>query len=298
MQNPKIIDVTALERNRQRALAMGKEGADFLVAFAADDMALRLSTIMRTFESVISLNIPGDHLEKVIAAAMPEADHQTKRSAAYHGRFGGECLASDEDLALQAENADLILSPLALQFTNDLPGALIQIRRALKPDGLFLGAMVGGDTLKELRQSILEAEVEITGSAHARVLPFVDVRDAGGLLQRAGFALPVTDSDTLTVRYDTLFALMHDLRAMGATNCLVARAQSFTRRDVMVRAAEIYQERFSDGDGRVRATFEIISLSGWAPHESQQKPLKPGTAKVKLEDALKTTRDKDLEQGK
>ena len=177
---------------------------------------------------------------------------------------------------------ELAVSLLAFQEINDLPGLLLQFRRALKPDGLFLGAMAGGETLKELRESLLVAETELYGGAAPRIAPFTDVRDAGALLQRAGFALPVADVETLTVRYSDMFALMADLRAMGATNVLLDRSRRPAGRRLFARAAELYAERFSDADGRIRATFSIIWLSGWAPHGSQQKPLKPGSAQVSL----------------
>ncbi|TAL77668.1 MAG: methyltransferase domain-containing protein, partial [Beijerinckiaceae bacterium] len=186
------------------------------------------------------------------------------------------------------ESFDLAVSALALHMVNDLPGALVQIRRSLRPDGLFIGAIIGGGSLTELREALGEAEAEVTGGASPRVAPFADVRDMGGLLQRAGFALPVADSEPLNVRYDNLLALMADLRAMGATNALAERLRSPTRRQVFMRAAEIYAERFSDPDGRIRATFEVIFLSGWAPHASQQKPLAPGSARMRLADALRT----------
>jgi len=181
---------------------------------------------------------------------------------------------------------DLVVSALALQFANDLPGVLVQIRRALKPDGLFLAALLGGETLTELRQSFAEAESDIEGGVSPHVAPFADLRDLGALLQRAGFALPVTDADRVTVRYDTVFALMHDLRRMGATNALLARRRTPLRRATLLRMAEIYARRFADADGRVRATFEIVWLSGWAPHPDQQQPLRPGSAKTRLADAL------------
>jgi SAM-dependent methyltransferase len=192
-----------------------------------------------------------------------------------------------EPLSLQAESLDLVVSALALQFVNDLPGVLAQIRRALRPDGLLLAAMLGGDTLTELRQCFAAAEAELEGGVSPRVAPFADLRDVGALLQRAGLALPVTDVDRIVVRYDSAFDLMHDLRRMGATNILVERRRGPTRRATMLRMAEIYRERFADPDGRIRATFDVIWLLGWAPHESQQKPLKPGSAKVGLEQAVK-----------
>jgi SAM-dependent methyltransferase len=191
-----------------------------------------------------------------------------------------------EWLPFAAGSLDLAVSALHLHFVDDLPGTLVQIRRALKPDGLLLASLLGGDTLTELRQSFAAAEAELTSGAAPRVAPFVEVRTAGALLQRAGFALPVVDQDRRTVRYDSALHLMRDLRAMGATNALVERDRRPLRRAVLIRAVEIYQQRFADPDGRVRATFDVISLSGWAPHESQQQPLRPGSARMRLADAL------------
>jgi SAM-dependent methyltransferase len=192
-----------------------------------------------------------------------------------------------EVLPLQPESLDLAVSALAFQFVNDLPGVLAQISRALRPDGLLLAAMIGGDTLTELRQCFAEAEAECESGVSPRVAPFADLRDIGSLLQRAGFALPVTDVDSLVVRYDNAFALMQDLRRMGATNVMIARRRAPTRPATMMRMAQIYAQRFADPDGRIRATFDIIWLSGWAPHESQQKPLRPGSARASLEAAVK-----------
>jgi SAM-dependent methyltransferase len=194
---------------------------------------------------------------------------------------------SDERLALEPDSLDLVVSALAFQFVNDLPGVLAQIRRTLRPDGLLLAAMIGGDTLTELRQAFAAAEAELEGGVSPRVAPFADLRDIGALMQRAGLALPVTDVDRVVIRYDSAFALMADLRRMGATNVLVERRRTPTRRATLLRMAQIYAERFADADGRIRATFEVIWLSGWAPHESQQKPLRPGSAKIGLEEAVK-----------
>jgi SAM-dependent methyltransferase len=201
-------------------------------------------------------------------------------------------LADEERLPFAPASLDLIVSSLSLHWANDVIGALVQARLALKPDGLFIGTLLGGATLTELRQSLTAAELELTGGAGPRVSPFADSSDAAGLLQRAGFALPVADVDRVTVRYDHLFALAHDLRAMGATNALTLRDPRGLSRTVLLRAAEIYAERFSDADGRVRATFDLVWMSGWAPHESQQKPLAPGSAKVRLADALRADEHK------
>jgi len=187
---------------------------------------------------------------------------------------------------------DLIVSALSLQMVNDLPGALAQMRRALKPDGLLLAALLGGRTLAELREALLAAESEITGGAAPRVAPVTDVRDLGALLQRAGFALPVADSDVVTVTYASPLALFADLRAMAATSVLVDRPRRPLRRDVLMRALQLYAERFALPDGRVPATFEILTMTGWVPHESQQKPLQPGSATARLAEALGTTEGK------
>jgi SAM-dependent methyltransferase len=197
-------------------------------------------------------------------------------------------VADEEALPFGDASLDLVVSGLALQFANDLPGVLAQIRRALKPDGLFVAALLGGDTLTELRQAFAEAESEIEGGASPRVAPFADLRELGALLQRAGFALPVTDVERVTVRYSSVFDLMHDLRRMGATNPLVARRRVLLRRTTLMAMADVYAGRFADADGRIRATFDILWLSGWAPHPNQQQPLKPGSAKVRLADALGT----------
>ena len=196
--------------------------------------------------------------------------------------------ADEEALPFRDGALDLVVSALALHHVNDLPGTLVQIRRALKPDGLFVAALLGGETLTELRQAFAAAESDVEGGVSPRVAPFADLRELGALLQRAGFALPVTDVDRVTVRYDSIFGLMHDLRRMGATNALFDRRRAPLRRQTLMRAAEIYASRFSDADGRLRATFEIVWLLGWAPDPSQQQPLRPGSAKTRLADALGT----------
>jgi SAM-dependent methyltransferase len=264
-------------------------GADFLLRQAAAELADRLLLIKRNFGVAVDLGSPGPHaawtlandsrVEFVLRAA-PIA------LTVGEGRFA-RAVVDEERSPLGDASCDLIVSLLALQGVNDLPGALTQIRRALRPDGLFLGCLLGGETLNELRQSLTTAEGEILSGASPRVAPFADVRPLGTLLQRAGFALPVVDLDRATVRYGDMFGLMRDLRAMGWTNALVARTRSPLRRDVLFRAGEVYAERFADVDRRLRATFDLVWLAGWAPHESQPKPLKPGSATVRLEDALR-----------
>src|SRR5581483_9418299 len=276
-----VFDRKLLRTRRRRALALGP--ATFLLDRVADDLADRLSIVLRKFEIAADIGTPGDAVRRLLA----------ERQLAGHV-VGIDTLAESEAgeremLSLAEGSLDLAVSALALHFANDLPGVLIQIRRALKPDGLFLAALPGGDTLTELREAFAAAESEIEGGVSPRVASFADLRDAGALLQRAGFALPVTDVDRITVRYDTVFGLMHDLRRMGATNALIERRRMPLRRATLFRMAEIYAERFADADRRLRATFEIVWLSGWAPHESQQKPLRPGSAKTRLADALGTT---------
>jgi SAM-dependent methyltransferase len=276
---PRLFDRDLLRARLQRAQRLGT--ATFLLDRAAEDMADRLNAVLRDFKSVAEVGTPGDRVAKTLSKRFDRyvrADLPAQES---------------EPLALEALSLDLVVSALALQFVNDLPGVLAQIRRALRPDGLLMAAMIGGDTLTELRQSFAAAEAELEGGISPRVAPFADLREVGALLQRAGLALPVTDVDRIVVRYDNAFALMHDLRRMAATNILVERRRMPTRRATMLRTAEIYRERFADPDGRIRATFDIIWLSGWAPHESQPKPLKPGSAKISLAEAVKRSSSSD-----
>lgn len=272
-----IIDKSQVALNRQRAARAAEEGADFLLNAVTEDMQLRLAPVTRDFERAAVLAPAGDAVREALISG---------RSGIEAEAVGPASASENEDLGLERERYDLVVSLLDLHETNDTPGVLAQIRQSLKPDGLFLACVPGGNTLAELRQSLLAAEAEITGAANARVLPFMDVRDAGGLLQRVGFSLPVTDTESLTVRYDTMFHLMRDLRAMGATNTLASRSRSFASLALFRRAAEIYAEEFADPDGRIRATFTFIWMSGWAPHESQQKPLRPGSAAQRLTDVL------------
>jgi SAM-dependent methyltransferase len=284
-QSPTIFDRILLRARQQRARAFGPE--TFLIDRVATDLGERLSVVLRTFERAVDLGTPTDAVRRVLAESGKVATIVSAAQAAARG--DSLHVAADEEALPFADGAlDLVVSALALQFVNDLPGTLIQIRRALKPDGLLLAALVGGDSLTELREAFAQAESEIEGGVSPRVAPFADVRELGGLLQRAGLALPVVDSDRLTVRYESVFDLMRDLRRMGATNMLTERRRTPLRRATLQRMADIYAQRFSDADGRVRATFEIAWLSGWAPHESQQKPLKPGSAVQRLADALGT----------
>ena len=280
--HPVVFDRLLLRARRRRARSLGP--VTFLLERVAADLAERLDAVLREFPVAVDLGTPTDAVRRALA----ERKIGTLIAADVLRVQGLAVVADEEALPFRDASLDLVVSALALQFVNDLPGTLIQIRRALKPDGLFLAALAGGDTLTELRQSFAAAEAEIEGGASPHVAPFADVRELGALLQRAGFALPVTDVDRLTVRYATPFALMADLRRMGATNPLAERRRMPLRRATLARMAEIYTARFADADGRIRATFEIVWLSGWAPHESQQKPLRPGSAQTRLADALGT----------
>jgi SAM-dependent methyltransferase len=270
-ENPIIFDRQLLRQRRRRAAKLPP--ATFLIERVAEELADRLAAVLRHFDRAFELGGPNEAVRRALAASGKVASIV-------------DVVADEEALPFRDGALDLVVSALVLQFVNDLPGTLVQVRRALRPDGLLLAALIGGDTLGELRQSFAIAESEVEEGISPRVAPFADVRDLGGLLQRAGFALPVTDVDRLTVRYDTPLALLHDLRRMGASNVLVERARRPLKRRTLARMMEIYGERFADPDGRVRATFEIVWLSGWAPHASQQQPLRPGSAQHRLADAL------------
>ncbi|MGB6396938.1 MAG: methyltransferase domain-containing protein [Bradyrhizobium sp.] len=276
---PNLFDRALLQARQRRALIQGP--ATFLLDRVAEDMEERLAAVKRDFADVADIWTPGDALRKPLGDRFKSFTHIDLQDAA------------QEVLPFRPEQLDLAISALAFQFVNDLPGVLAQIRRALKPDGLLLAAMIGGDTLNELRQCFAAAEAELEGGVSPRVAPFADLRDVGSLLQRAGLALPVTDVDRVVVRYASAFALMADLRRMGASNVLLERRRLPTRRATMLRMAQIYAKRFADADGRIRATFDVIWLSGWAPHESQPKPLRRGSATASLEEAVKKAPKRD-----
>jgi SAM-dependent methyltransferase len=293
--SPPLIFDRALRGARLDRAAQRFEAADFLHARAAADAVERLETILRDFPFAVDLGARTGIFARELSAssasgrvgALIEMDLSTAMiGARAPTRSPLRLVADEERLPFAPQSLNLAVSLMSLHTTNDLVGALIQIRRALQPDGLFLGALLGGATLTELRQSLLEAEDEITGGAGPRVAPFADGFDGAGLLQRAGFTLPVSDVDRVMVRYDGPLKLMADLRAMGETNILYARPRLPLTRAVLARTFEIYAGRFAMPDGRLPATFEIISLTGWAAHESQQTPLKPGSAKMRLADAL------------
>ncbi|MFI4965601.1 MAG: methyltransferase domain-containing protein [Caulobacterales bacterium] len=293
MPLPPLIFDRALHRKRLDRAASGFGSADFLQRRAALDLVERLEGIMRDFPRAVDLSARNGAFGEVLAGSpaaarvgfLVEADLSRAMLA---GRGGPRTVLDEERLPFAAESLDLMVSTLGLHWTNDVVGALIQIRRALKPDGLFLGAFLGGSTLTELRQALTDAEGEILGGAGNRVSPFADSRDAASLLQRAGFALPVADVDRVTVSYEHPLRLMADLRQMGETNVLAERHPRALTRTLLARAGEIYLERFGGPDGRVTATFEIVTLTGWAPHASQPQPLQPGSAKMRLADALGT----------
>jgi SAM-dependent methyltransferase len=288
-----IIDRALLRARQRRALARGL--STFLLDRVAEELADRLASVLRAFPCGVDLGTQTDAVSRVLAGSgkvgtiiAANTLVQDARTQGAAGRSGLAVAADEEALPFREGSLDLVVSALALQLVNDLPGTLVQVRRALKPDGLFVAALLGGDTLAELRSAFAAAEAEMEDGISPRVLPFADLRELGSLLQRAGFALPVTDVDRLTVRYPSPLALLHDLRRMGAANPLVDRRRRPLRRATLARMLEIYAARFADADGRVRATFEIVYLSGWAPHESQQQPLAPGSARARLADALGT----------
>ncbi|MBW8318957.1 MAG: methyltransferase domain-containing protein [Rhizobium sp.] len=287
----RIFDQDLVTANRLRARRRLEAGADFLLEIAARELSERLSLVERRFERAVELYGATGATARL---AFQTGKIDTLARIETHQDFSADgeplTVAPFEAVPLAPQSVNLVLSPLALHLTNDTPGVLVQIRRALKPDGLFLAAIPGSGTLGELRDVLLTTEVELYGGASPRVIPFPDIRDVGSLMQRAGFTLPVIDEESFTVRYDNLFALMRDLKAMGMANPLLGRSRKPVGRAFFLKAAERYAERYADPDGRIRATFSIIFVSGWAPHESQQKPLKPGSAKMRLADALDPTK--------
>lgn len=290
MDVEKLFDPDLVLRNGHRARALQAPGADFLAKIVADELLDRLSVVERKFEHAIILH---GHTGLAAQRVRDSGKAQRVTRLEQHADFlkpsveGVEEGVSDlETISVADASIGMVVSPLSMHLVNDLPGLLLQIRRSLHPDGLLLAALPGTGTLAELRDSLLQAETDLTGGVSPRVVPFADVRDCGALLQRAGFALPVVDRETYTVRYDTMFDLMKDLRAMGMANPLTTRSRKPAPRALFAQAAHHYAERYSDPDGRIRATFQILYLSGWAPHESQQKPLKPGSAEISLAQVL------------
>jgi NADH dehydrogenase [ubiquinone] 1 alpha subcomplex assembly factor 5 len=291
---PQLFDRALLTRRRNR-FARDAASHDFLLARVAEDFAERLAIVTRTFGAGLLIDAHHGLVSRRLrglanVAAMSDAD----MAARLLDQCDGPSVVADlEALTLGEGVFDLVVSALSLHLVNDLPGALVQLRRAMKPDGLLLAALLGGDTLRELREAFYVAEEELTGGVSPRVAPFGDVRSLGALLQRAGFALPVADVDTVAVTYASPLALMDELRRMGASNMLTGRRRVPVTRRLLMRADEVYRERFSNPDGRVRATFEIVTLTAWTPHDSQPKPLRPGSATVRLADVLGVPPRKD-----
>lgn len=284
-----VFDRATLRQRRERAARAWDRHA-FLKREIAERLVDRLSDIRRTFPLALDLGSHGDEVATALDGhGLVEHLVRADLGRGFARRARGPAVVADEEfLPFAAGRFDLVLSAMDLHWVNDLPGTLIQITRILKPDGLFLGAMLGGATLWQLRQALAAAESEVDGGLSPRVSPFADLRDAAGLLQRAGFALPVADSETIDVEYENALALMRDLRAMGESNLVVGRRRNITRRATLLRAAELYGERFARPSGRVAASFEVLYLHGWTSHESQPRPLKPGSAAQRLADALGT----------
>jgi len=287
--DPLIFDRTLLRQRRHRA-ARAANRHDFLIARATEDLIERLAIVRRQF--AVAVNLGAHHgLLGARLQSLPGVEIVVQMEAV--GDLLRQCSglrlqADEEALPFRDQSLDLVVSALTLQLVNDLPGTLVQIRHALKPDGLLLAAVLGGATLHELRTAFFLAEEEVEGGASPRVAPFADVRELGALLLRAGFALPVADAQTVTVTYPDALALMRELKAAGATNVLRTRRRRPLRRKTLLRAVEYYADRFGLPNGRIPATFEVVTLTGWAPHESQQQPLRPGTATVRLAEALGT----------
>jgi malonyl-ACP O-methyltransferase BioC len=287
----RIFDRSLVRKRRDRA-AGHFVGHDFLVREVADRLADRLSDVTRSFPLALDLGCHTGEIADTLGGrggieTLVQCDLSPRMAARAAGN-GRPTLAADEEwLPFADASFDLVISCLSLHWVNDLPGTLVQIRRVLKPDGLFLCAMLGGDTLKELRQSLAEAEIAEEGGLSPRVSPFADVRDLGGLLQRAGFALPVVDSDTVDVAYADPMRLLADLRGMGETNAVAEQRKGLTRRATLLHALNRYQELFADSHGRVPATFQVLTMTAWTPHPSQQQPLAPGAGQASLAQALR-----------
>ncbi len=287
-----LFDRSLLRRRRTRA-ADGFSEVDFLYREVAERLADRLVDVRRGFPLALELGCRGGHLARALAGRggierLIQSDLAAASLAGADEGHGPRLVLDEEILPVAAGSLDLVLSCLTFHWVNDLPGALLQLNHALRPDGLLLAAFFGGDTLKELRAALLEAELERHGGASPRISPFTDLRDAAGLLQRAGFALPVADLDRIEVTYASAAKLISDLHAMGEANALTRRPRAPLGRGTLVRAMEIYHDRFARPDGKVKASFEVIFLTGWAPAADQPKPLAPGSARHRLADALDT----------
>jgi SAM-dependent methyltransferase len=291
MSDQSLLFDRKLLRERRARFAPEITAREFLLAYVAREIAERVELMLRPFPLALDLGAYHGLLGRKVAELKSVGEVIYAESVlAFAALCPRPALVCDEDLLpFKDAGLNLVVSGLALHRVNDLPGALVQIRRALRPDGLFMGALLGARALIELRQALLEAEAEIESGASPRVSPFADVRDYGALLQRAGFALPVADAETLNVVYPSPRELMREVRALGGGNVLLARSKAPLSRKTLARAEDIYRERHATPDGRVNATFEIVYLSGWGPDVSQQKPLRPGSAAQRLADALHTT---------
>lgn len=278
---PKIFDRTLIAKNWQRR---SRTELDFITEMVLEDLADRLAPVTRSFAKAIIIGPDARLLPETGRSADGEITFERQSTLVDPENMG---LLDPENLKLPHKDYDLIVSVLDLQCINDVPGYLTQLNRHMAPDGLMLAGLLGGATFNELRSAWLEADATISGGAYVRVAPFIDVRDAGSLLQRAAFALPVTDIETHTIRYGSPLALMKEIQQLGASNPLTERPRTLTSKATFLAAMEAYQRIAGDEDGRVRATVEIVWLSGWAKHESQQKPMKPGTAQVSLTKVLK-----------
>ncbi len=286
----RVFDRGLLRKRRDRAAA-AFAAHDFLVREAGERLADRLDDVTRRFPLALDLGCHGGEMAGILGRrggieTLVQCD-LSPAMAARAAANGRPALAADEEwLPFAAASFDLVLSCLSLHWVNDLPGTLVQIRRILKPDGLLLAVMLGGGTLDELRQSLAAAEIAVEGGLSPRVSPFADVRDVGRLLQRAGFALPVVDADAVAVTYGDPLRLMADLRGMGEANAVAERRRGLTRRATLLAAVAEYQRRFAGPDGRLPATFQLLTMTGWAPHPSQPQPLPPGSATLSLAEVL------------
>ena len=297
MTGPEAIFDRALMRQRRERIAPIFDAHDFLFREIAVRLAERAGDVRQNFPLALDAGCRTGLFTQVAKEMIPEkigtyilSESTPSFARTAHQRTGAPTvIADDETLPFAPARFDLVASCGVLQGLNDVPGALLQMRQALRPDGLFLGALLGGETLFELRQALLAAEAEIEGGASPRVAPFAELSDAAGLLQRAGFSLPVADLDPIDVSYENAFKLMHELRGMGETNARLDRRRTPTRRATLLRAAESYSARFADAGGRIHASFDVFFLTGWAPADSQPKPLRPGSAQTRLADALDTT---------
>lgn len=289
MDTPELFETSLIARRRDRALALGFcDGADFVHHAVAESLMERLAFVQRSFDRMVIAGAACGVVPEALGAAAGRVETRLLESSPAMAGLSGADIWAGETLPLAEGKADLAISSLVLHHLNDPVGHLIQLRRALRPDGFFLGALFGGQTLNELRSALAEAEAEISGGLSPRVAPMAEIRDLGGLLQRAGFVLPVADSEPLTVTYPSALHLMRDLRAMGETNVVRARRKVPMRREMLSRACEIYQQTFPAAGGGIRATFDVIFLTGWSPGPDQPQPLRPGSAKTRLAEALDT----------